>query len=673
VIGPTSLVRSPAIIGTLQAFREAVALHDRGRLAEAGQRYERVLRADGRHFAALYRLGLIRLQQGRFDDAVSLFRSARKVEPRSADTELHLGMALAGMKSHEEAIRHYQKALILRPDFPEVHNNIGYSLQALGRVEQAITHYKKALAINPRYAVASNNLGTALAALKRHEEAIPRLEAAIAIRSDYVDAHISLANVFGAIKRYGEAAQHYEKVVALRPNDMQARMALANTLRRLDRPDEAIAQYEKILAAAPTFSAALDSLGNTLHELGRSEEAVAYFRRALDIDGSDLRANNNLGRALVALGRSDEARAVLEKSADLTPHKAGCYWNLTFCKRFTEDDHHFVAMRKLAANTESLSEAELIDLHFALGKAFADVGDQQQSFDHILSANALKRRQIKFDEVKSLEWFDRIRTVFTAELVRDKVGLGNPSDVPVFIIGMPRSGTTLIEQILASHPSVFGAGELPEMGNLVKRVGGPDGPSYPEFVSTMSADELRRLGASYVEAVQRKAPTAVRITDKMPHNFSRAGLIHLALPNARIIHARRDLRDVAFSCFSRPFTGGHEFTYDLAELGRYCRAYALLMQHWRTVLPEDAILEVQYEELVADLEHHARRLVTHCGLEWDDACLTFYETERTVRTASAMQVRQPIYQSSIGQWRPHAARLQPLLKELEACLPSSHA
>ncbi len=454
---------------------------------------------------------------------------------------------------------------------------------------------------------------------------------------------------------------------------MQARMALATTLHRLDRHDEAIAQYEKILAAAPTFRAALISVGNTLYMLDRSAEAVAYLRRALDIDRSDLNAYNCLGRVLNALGRFDEARAIFEKLVDLRPHKAGFYWNLGTCKRFTEDDHHRAAMRKLAANTTSLSEEELIDLHFALGKAFADVGDQQQSFDHILSANALKRRQIKFDEVKSLEHFDRIRSVFTAELVHDKAGLGDPSDVPVFIIGLPRSGTTLIEQILASHPMVFGGGELYEMGHLATRGGGPEGPSYPEFVSTISADELRRLAASYVEAVQRKAPTAVRITDKMPDNFFRAGLIHLALPNARIIHARRDLRDVAFSCFSTFFAEGQQNTYDLAELGRHCRAYAQLMEHWRTVLPEDAILEVQYEELVADLEHHARRLISHCGLEWDDACLTFYETEREVRTASATQVRRPLYQSSIGRWRPHEARLQPLLKELEACLPSSRA
>jgi tetratricopeptide (TPR) repeat protein len=671
--GPVSTVGYQGVAKTLQAFREAVALHDRGRLGEAEQRYESVLRADGRHFQALCRLGLIRLQQGRFGDAVSLFRRAVKVERRSAYAHLHLGAALAGVKNHEEAIRHYNKALALAPDSPEIHSNIGHSLQALGRAEQAITHFEKALAINPRHAEASINLGTALAVLGRHEEAIPRFEAAIAIKPNSAEAHKSLAKALDESERYREAAEHYEKVLALWPHDAEARTGLGDVLHRLDRTDEAVEQYEKVLATAPTFSKALNSLGNALHLLGRSEEGITYFRRALAIDSSNPRTNKDLGSALIALGKFDEARGFLEAAIALSPHKAGCYEDLASCGRITAEDQHFAAMRKLAANPASLPENEQIDLHFALGKAFADVGEHQQSFDHILAANALKRRQIKFDEGKSLEQFERIRNVFTAQLLRDKAGLGDPSDLPIFVFGMPRSGTTLIEQILASHPKVFGGGELREIANQVARIRGPEGLSYPELVPTMSADELRRLGASYIEAVRGKAAQAARITDKMPGNFAFAGLIHLALPNARMIHARRDLRDVAFSCFSLQFLSGHQYTYDLAELGRHCCAYAQLMQHWRTVLPEGAILEVQYEELVDDLEHQARRIVTHCGLEWDDACLSFYETERSVRTASATQVRQPIYQSSIRRWRPHEARLRPLLQELEACLPTSRA
>jgi hypothetical protein len=229
---------------------------------------------------------------------------------------------------------------------------------------------------------------------------------------------------------------------------------------------------------------------------------------------------------------------------------------------------------------------------------------------------------------------------------------------------MPRSGTTLIEQILASHQKVFGAGELREMASIAEQVTGPGGLSVPEAVPAMSGERLCRIGADYLQMVRGLAPEAERITDKMPGNFLLTGLIHLALPNARIIHACRDLRDTAFSCFSLLFTRGQVYSYDLAELGRYCRGYQKLMAHWHAVMP-GVILDVHYEEVVGDLEQQARRIIAHCGLEWDDACLDFYRTPRSVRTASAAQVRQPIYHSSIGRWRPHEDTLQPLLQALE--------
>jgi len=231
---------------------------------------------------------------------------------------------------------------------------------------------------------------------------------------------------------------------------------------------------------------------------------------------------------------------------------------------------------------------------------------------------------------------------------------------------MPRSGTTLVEQILASHPKVFGAGELLEFANLTASISGPNGSSIPEAVTAMSGEQLRELGARYLRAVQSLAPQAQRIADKMPLNFASAGLIHLALPNARIIHVRRDACDAALSCFSLLFTKNQmEFTYSLSELGHYIRAYQALMEHWRKVLPEGAMLEVQYEEIVGNIEEQARRIIAYCGLEWDDACLTFYKTERPVSTASVTQVRQPIYASSVGRWRSYEDQLQPLLRALE--------
>jgi tetratricopeptide (TPR) repeat protein len=670
VSGPAPSPRFRDSADSQRLFREAAALHDQGRLAEAEPRYRLVIEADGRHFEAHYRLGLIRLQQSRFDDAVALFRRAVKIERQSAEAQHHLAVALNALNRHEEAVERYQKALAINPAFAEAHNNLGYTLQSLGRIKQAVAHYEKALAIAPNYTEARHNLGMGLAALGRHDEAIAQFQAAIALRPNYLEAQRNLANALGTLERYQEAADHYEKVLAMRGDDAEARTAFANTLHLLDRAEEAIAQYEKVLAAKPAHIEARTSLGNTLHRLGRSNEALGHFQQALAVDPADARIHASFGAAQVALGRMKDAREAFETAIALAPSKAGYYWNLASAHRFAADDRHLAAMLGLVSKPHSLDIGEQIDLHFALGKAFADIGEQRRSFEHLIKGNALKRQQISYDEANALDRLERIRAVFAAELLREKQGLGDPSNAPIFIVGMPRSGTTLIEQILASHPKVFGAGELRDMGNLAARIGDKDAVGFPEATAGTSGEELHRIGASYVQAVRRMAGDAERITDKMPGNFSLAGLIHLALPNARIIHACRDPRDTAFSCFSLLFSGALEFTYDLAELGRYYRAYLALMAHWRAVLPPRVMLDVQYEEVVADLEGQARRIIAHCGLEWDDACLSFHKTERSVLTASAAQVRQPIYQSSIGRWRQHADKLRPLLQELGSILGS---
>jgi tetratricopeptide (TPR) repeat protein len=659
----TSSLPYRRIIGPLRALHEAVALHNQGRFREAEQRYQIVLDADGRNFDALYRLGMIRLQQGRFDDAAKLFRRAIKVDRRSADAHHHLAVALSGLAHHEEAIERYQKALAIKPDLAEAHNNLAHSFQRLGQMEPAIDHYGKALAIKPDYPEARNNLGIALQALGRSAEAIAQYEMALAARPNYGDAHKNLGNLLGAAKHYQKAYAHYQSALSIRPNDAEAHSALGNILRWLDRPDEAIAHYGKALGGNPAYVEAHIGLGLANHMLGRSEEAIRHYRRALEIDPTSIEAHSRLGDALQALGRLKEASFAFEQAVALAPRRAGCYWNLANSKRFTEDDLHFTGMKELARDDASLTAEEQIDLHFALGKAFADIEDRHQSFRHLHRGNLLMRRQINYDEAAALGRLMRIQSVFTAALMREKQGQGDPSAVPVFIVGMPRSGTTLIEQIIASHPKVFGAGELRVMANLAEAFSDSNGTLFPEAVPAMSSEHLRRLGGDYLRAVERLAPAAERITDKMPGNFALAGLIHLALPNARIIHVGRDPRDTAFSCFSILFARGHEFSYDLSELGRYFLAYQRLIDHWRDVMPE-TMLDVHYERVVADLEPQARRIIAHCGLEWDDACLTFHRTVRSVRTASATQVRRPIYHTSIGRWRPYEDELQPLLQAL---------
>jgi hypothetical protein len=322
------------------------------------------------------------------------------------------------------------------------------------------------------------------------------------------------------------------------------------------------------------------------------------------------------------------------------------------------------ALHALENDLASLSGEQQIPLHFALGKAYADLGEHPRSFAYLLKGNALKRAGVRYDEAATLKRFERIQAAFTSELLREKAGAGDGSTAPVFVLGMPRSGTTLVEQILASHSKVFGAGELDAFGRAVASIATVNGVAFPEFASTISAEGLRSLGESYVERLSRAPAAAGRIVDKMPSNFAFVGLIHLALPHARIIHTRRDPLDTCLSCFSILFTSEHAHAYDLGELGRFYRGYASLMTHWRNVLPPGVMLEVQYEDVVDDLEGQARTIIAHCGLEWEDSCLAFHATQRPVETASARQVRQPIYRSSVGRWRSYAGLLQPLRRAL---------
>jgi hypothetical protein len=334
-------------------------------------------------------------------------------------------------------------------------------------------------------------------------------------------------------------------------------------------------------------------------------------------------------------------------------------------KRFTSDDPHLTAVEALAGDPGKLSPEQQAELHFALGKIYADVGRHEQSFTHLLEGNRWARKHFTYDEPEALQLFERIRAVFSPELMRTNAGLGDPTDAPVFIIGMPRSGSTLVEQILASHPLVWAGGELDHFQEALARLQGVEGTAsaYPEVVPFMTAEDFRTLGANYHVAIAASTSGAQRITDKLPVNFLLAGLIPLALPNARIIHTRRNPVDTCLSCFSKRFPQ-QPYTNDLAELGRYYRAYEGLMEHWRPLLPPGVMLEVDYEELVADFEAQARRIIAHCGLPWNEACLDFHSTGRPVVTASSAQVRQPLYRSSIGRSQPYLPLLKPLLDAL---------
>jgi LPS sulfotransferase NodH len=465
--------------------------------------------------------------------------------------------------------------------------------------------------------------------------------------------------------------QRYREAKARQVARPAARPALsAGPLPAFGRTADPAPRREASIKELSDDAAANAKLAAGLRDAGRYAQAVAHYERAIVLAPDFAAAHAGLGTAHLEAGRIDEARQCYERAARLEPWRPTHFLDLSRSMRFTLEHPCLEPLLDLARDIDAMSEGDKIDLHFALAKALADLGDQHASFAHQLAGNALKRRSISYDETEALGHLQRIQRVFTAKLIEERQNHGIASPDPIFIVGMPRSGSTLVEQILASHPQVFGAGEV-EAFSLALRMAGlltPERP-FPESVSEWTADDLARAADQYLRLLRRDLPLSenrihvTRLTDKLLANFQYAGLIHLMLPRARIIHTRRDPIDTCLSCFSIQFAT-LRYTCDLGELGRYYAAYARLMDHWRAVLPAGRILEVQYEQVVEDVETMARRIIAHCGLEWDDACLRFYETQRPVRTSSVTQVRGPIYRNSIGRWRPDAEVLHPLLEAL---------
>lgn len=683
----------PEVLALAERYRVA------RRLAEAESLCRQILKVRPQHAEAVHLLGVIAHDAGQRDMAIDLVRQAIAIDPRVPLYHSNLCEMCRRSKRIDEAVAAGRLAIALAPNYPQALNNLGIAYFEKEDFEAAVDCYRRSVALLPGFAEAHSNLGNALRALQKFDEAVVAHQTSICLKPTYGDAYNNLGTVLRDLKRYAEADEHYRKALSLKPHDPAILNNLALSATQQKRYDEALAllsssasiepnnhetlaflaalwidrkdlqkartTIDRALALKADHADSINILGRIAFEEGRTAEAVEHYRKALTIQPKLSEAFNNLGNSLKELGKFDEALAAYLEALAIDPRSAAAYINLADAHKFQPGDPQIAAMEQLILDREC-SDEERTQLHFALGKAYADVKRHEQSFDHFVAGSTLKRKELAYDETAMLGLFERIKTIFTGDLFRRSGGQGDPSTVPLFIIGMPRSGTTLVEQILASHPGVFGAGELADLGKVIGVVqiyGGQPVP-FPEFVPSMGQQQLRQFGASYVARLRQRSATAERITDKLPANFLYAGLIHLALPNARIIHVMRNPVDTCLSCFSKLFTGEQAHTYDLGELGRYYRAYQGLMAHWRKVLPPGVVLDVQYEEVVENIEAQARRIIAHAGLAWDESCLAFYENQRPIRTASATQVRQPIYGSSIGRWRPYKDRLLPLLAEL---------
>jgi tetratricopeptide (TPR) repeat protein len=628
------------------------------------------------------------LRGGRCAESVTWYARASALLPLSAEVCNNWGNALRGLGQHEEAVAKYLQALRLKPDFAEASNNLGNALRGLGRLEDAVASYQRALTLNPHYAEAFNNLGNALFELRRFDLAAANYTRALDIKPNFAAAHSNLGNTLRSLGRPEQAEASYRRALSLDGSFSGAHSNLGDVLRDLGRYEEAAASCRRAIELEPERAGGHNSLGNALMELGRLNDAVASYRRALALMPRFAEAHVNLGLALRQLGHGSEARQSCQAALEANPKTASAWVLLgeldADAGRFDEAEESFrraaaidprsaeacagvAASRRMTTQdaewwnrAQSLAQAGLAPrqeshLRFAMGKYCDDVRDFEHAFANFQRAHELRRRYgpvhdrqgwtrhvDRLIEGHGRDWIDRWRTEASSPL-------------PVFIVGMPRSGTSLAEQILASHPAVFGAGELPFWTgrNWPASTGdGLDADSCALPLADWAADYLRRLEAM--------APEALRIVDKMPANFLCLGLIHAALPKARFIHMLRDPIDTCLSVYFQHFRTGHTYADDLEDLAHYYREYLRVMRHWRSAIPPEEILDVPYEALVDDQEAWSRKMLQFVGLPWDERCLDFHRTRRGVMTASKWQVRQKMNRGSVGRWRNYEKFLGPL-------------
>ena len=609
----------------------------------------------------LSNLGEMCRQKGLLAEAEQAARRAVTLDSAMVAGWNNLGIILQEAGKLEESLSCLERVLTLQPGYPEAHNNIGNTLKRLGQLQRARTHYQEALRLMPAYAEAMSNLSHLLNDLGQSDEALELARRAIEANPRLSDAYINAAAVEVGRNREVEAIRWIDALLSYAPMHVGGLGVRATALRHLGRLDEALADARRAVSTAPADGDAQNILGEILQAQNKTAEAlVAFDTAAKSLGFAPEKALNNRGIALMEMGEKDAAMAAFEQVLSQYPRSAAAWFNMADLRRFKAGDPAIPAMEALLAAGGIQAKTDITALHFALGKAWLDVGDPERAFAHLAEGNHQKRQTFAYDPSATEHWISQIIASFPAEVVQRPRSATPGSDQAVFVVGMPRSGTTLVEQILASHPAIAGAGELSTLQALT----GEAGP-YPALVANLSQSDEMELGRRYLEQVRALTAGQGKVVDKMPSNFLFCGIVNRILPDAKIIHVVRDPVDTCLSCYTKLFRSTQLFSYDQSELGLFYRQYERLMAHWREVLPKDRFIEVRYEDVVGNLEIEARRLLDFCDLGWDPACLDFHQTGRIIRTASVNQVRRPLYSDSVGRWRQYAPYLGPLLAALD--------
>lgn len=648
-------------LDTRQLFDSAQRFHQAGELRQAEHLYRDILRRDPGHAGAAGALGVIACQTGNLQAGIQLLREALAHAPDDADIANNLGMALMTSGDAAAARPLFEQALAARGRFPEAHFNCGNACLAEGHQAAAEKHYRAALRQRADYVDAANNLGNLLFDGGRMDEAAQLMHKVTQLAPRFAPGQLGLARALAGAGRTEQAIAACERALALDDTQLAAWELLALCQRRAGDLESAAAALSRATRLAPQAATLHDQRGLLHYSLGQVEEALIAFQAAESLAPASPQAATHVGLALSARGDREAARQAFERALAVAPGHAEALRNLA---EMGDDDALEQRIEEALANaTETGARSQLL---FAQGRLRDRRGDYDAAFESFSAANALRRLEVPFDRDGQRDFINAIIETFSEDFMRRAADLADASERPVFILGMPRSGTTLVEQIVASHSDVHGAGELvffpARLPALSRREG--QGGGYPRGLGRRLA-ELGRLAPRYLALLAGRDATAARVTDKMPYNFLYLGAIAALFPRARVIHCRRDALATCHSIFTRDLAGSHPYSYDLESLAEAYAGYRRLMDHWRERL-SIARLDLDYEALLDDQEGQSRRLIEFLGLPWQDACLRFHESRRAVATASQWQVRRPLYAEARDHWRHYARPLEPLAAALVA-------
>ena len=641
----------------------------RGKLDEAITSLNRAIELNPDASSYYGNLGEVLRRAGKQEEAEAALQKAIEFDANNGQALNNLGIIRYDRRRFREAVEFYRKALAVRPTMSEALNNLGNALRMTGDVDGAMQAYQDALIQRVVYPEAYNNLGTLLQQSKQLEEAEHALRKAIQQNPQYIEAHNNLAQLLSAKKNDTEALRILSEALKFAPKNVQTLLITARIQMRRNAYQNAESAARLAVQEDPDNVEALTILGQVCHETDRYDEALELLERALKSRPDSPEALNFYGVALKSVGRMDEAREHILKGLRLNDGMYGAYANLNDLVDFSsgEGEELFNRMDAIFTKVKNHEADFMLPLHFAYAKALDDRGQHEKALEHYIIGGRMKRAQLDYNESETFDFFDSIRAAFPKGMFENRKYEGNPDSRPTFIVGMPRSGSTLVEQILSSHPDVYGAGEVKHLSRALAQLRDrfPSLPKFPSMINKITPAQLDIVSNNYLTWLTNGAGDAKRVTDKLLTNYFFVGFINILFPNAKIIHTRRDPVDTCLSGFTKLFKDDMPHSYDLGELGRYYGKYREVMEHWEKVLPEGALITVQYEDVVADTEGQARRLIDFLGLKWNKKCLDFHKSDRPVKTASVAQVRKPIYKTAVKRWMKYGDGLQPLVDAIE--------